>query len=166
LLYQTRKSYINYLLKIIGASKGTFSKGDFLNRVFDPSFVERERYAELLVEEIPSRHRLDVMTEVYRRKEEGKLDALALFSNALVAKLEEDDLSKLAEVVSEELNSTNKEDTVRITLKMFPAQFWGRLNEAAKLRSENRFLESIKVGEYIVASEKCTRGAFGTWCSN
>jgi uncharacterized protein (TIGR02391 family) len=156
--------FINYSLNIIGASKGTFSKSEFLNRVFDPSYVKRKRYAELLVEEIPQRYRLDVMTDVYRRKEEGDLEALALFSSALLAKLEEDDISKLAEVASEELNSTNDESTVRITTKMFPIQFWERLNEPAKLRSENRFLESIKEGEYITASKKCIKGAFGTWC--
>ena len=41
--------FVNYLLGIIGASKGTFSKAEFLDRVFDTSFVESEKYAQLLV---------------------------------------------------------------------------------------------------------------------
>ncbi len=51
--------FVNYLLKIIGAAKGAFSKDEFMKRVFDPAFVEKERYAELLVESIPARHRFD-----------------------------------------------------------------------------------------------------------
>jgi uncharacterized protein (TIGR02391 family) len=156
--------FINYLLKIIGGAKGTFSKSDFLNRVFDPSFVEKNRYAELLVEKIPPKQRLDVMIEVYRRKEEGEIDKLQLFTRALLAKLEEDEISTLAEVVSQELSNTDSNESVRFSAKIFPIEFWTRLDESAKLRSENRFLKSVTEGEYITSSSKCIKGAFGTWC--
>lgn len=156
--------FINYLLKIIGGAKGTFSKSEFLNRVFDPSFVEKNRYAELLVERVPPKQRLDVIIEVYRRKEEGELNKLELFSRALVAKLEEDEISRLAEVVSEELSDTGSDDSVRLSTRMFPIEFWTRLDESAKLRSENRFLKSVTEGEYITSSGKCRKGVLGTWC--
>lgn len=158
--------FVNYLLGIIGASKGTFSKPEFLDRVFDSSFVESARYAQLLVDEIPPRYTFDVMVDVYRRKQEGEVTKLALFSKALLAKFNDSDLSRLAEIVSDELNITNDNETVRLSSRMFPAEFWARLDESAKMRSENRFLESIKEGEYVVSSDKCIRGALGTWCSN
>ena len=156
--------FINYLLKIIGGSKGTFSKSEFLDRVFDPSFVERNRYAELLVGRIPPKQRLDLMIEVYRRKEEGEINKLKLFSQALVAKLVQDEISRLAEVVSEELSNTDSDKSVRFSTEMFPIEFWTRLDESAKLRTENRFLESVAEGEYITSSGKCIKGALGTWC--
>ena len=155
--------FVDYLLRIIGASKGAFSKSEFLDRVFDSSFVERQRYAELLVEEIPTRHGLDIMIEVYRRKEKGEGKKLALFSQALMKKLTDNDVSKLAEVVSDELNRTISDASVRLTVQMFPVDFWIRLDESARLRSENKFLESIREGEYLAASDKCIKGAFGTW---
>lgn len=157
---------VNYLLGIIGASKGTFSKAEFLDRVFDTSFVESQKYAQLLVEEIPPRYRFDVMVEVYRRKEELALSKLVLFTKALLAKFQDSDLSRLAEIVSDELIITDSNESVRLSANMFPPDFWVRLNESAKMRSENRFIESIKEGEYVVASEKCVRGAFGTWCQS
>ena len=157
--------FTNYLLKIIGGAKGTFSKSEFLDRVFDPSFVKKTRYADLLVQRIPPKQRLDVMIEVYRRKEEGEIDKLKLFCQALVAKLDEDEISALAEVVSEELTTTNSHQSVRFSTQMFPIEFWTRLDESAKLRGENRFLESITEGEYIASSRKCIKGALGTWCS-
>ena len=157
---------MNYLLTIIGASKGTFSKTEFLDRVFDTSFVENEKYAQLLVEVIPPRYRFDVMVDVYRRKEELAITKLKLFSEALLAKFEDSDLSRLAEIVSDELNITDNDESVRLSANMFPAEFWTRLDESAKMRSENRFIESIKEGEYVAASNKCVRGAFGTWCQS
>lgn len=156
--------FINYLLKIIGGAKGTFSKNEFLDRVFDPSFVEKSRYAELLVDTIPPKQRLDVMIEVYRRKEEGEIGRLQLFSQTVFAKLEEDEISTLAEVLSEELNNTDSDESVRFSMRMFPVEFWTRLDESAKLRSENRFLKSVTEGEYITSARKCIKGAFGTWC--
>lgn len=158
--------FVNYLLGIIGASKGTFSKAEFLDRVFDTSFVESQKYAQLLVEEIPPRYRFDVMVEVYRRKEELALTKLALFTKALLAKFQDSDLSRLAEIVSDELNITDSNESVRLSANMFPPDFWVRLDESAKMRSENRFIESIEEGEYVVASKKCVRGAFGTWCQS
>ena len=157
--------FINYLLTVIGASKVAFSKNEFLERVFDPAFVEKKRYAELLVEAIPTRHRLDVMIEVYRRKEEGDGKKLSLFTEALVKKLGDDDILKLTEVMSEELNRTDSDESVRLTAQMFPLDLWQHLDESARLRSENKFLKSIKEGEYIAASQKCIKGALGTWCS-
>jgi len=157
--------FINYLLKIIGGAKGTFSKSEFLDRVFDPSFVKKTRYADLLVQRIPPKQRLDVMIEVYRRKEEGEIDKLKLFSQALLAKLDGDEISALAEVVSEELTTTNSDESVRFSTQMFPIEFWTRLDESAKLRGENRFLESITEGKYIASSRKCIKGALGTWCN-
>jgi len=158
--------FANYLLIIIGASKGTFSKTEFLDRVFDTSFVESQKYAQLLVEAIPPRYTFDVMVDVYRRKGELEITKLALFSKALLAKFEDSDLSSLAEIVSDELNITDSNESVRLSANMFPPEFWIRLDESAKMRSENRFIESIKEGEYVVVSKKCVRGAFGTWCNH
>lgn len=80
-------------------------------------------------------------------------------------KLGDDDILKLTEVMSEELNRTDSDESVRLTAQMFPLDLWQHLDESARLRSENKFLKSIKEGEYIAASQKCIKGALGTWCS-
>src|SRR3972149_5305468 len=97
--------FVNYLLKMIGASKGTFSKAAFLGRVFDSSFVESQRYADALVGEIPRRYQFDIMVEVYGKKEQGDPQKLSYFVKSLIQKFSEQDISRLAEVVSEDLNN-------------------------------------------------------------
>ncbi len=156
--------FIDYLMGIIGASKGTFSKTHFLDRVFDPSFVPTERYANVLVDEIPAKHRFDVMVDVFKKKGEAKIEVLKLFCPALMRKLDDDAISRLVEIVSEEEKLTEGEEAVRITYNIFPSEFLVRLDESARLRGENKFLQSVTEGQYIASSHKCTKGAFGTWC--
>jgi len=47
--------FLNYLLGIIDKSKSSFQKEDFIARVYDEYFVDSEKYAELLVNEIPNK---------------------------------------------------------------------------------------------------------------
>lgn len=157
--------FINYLLKLIGKSKGIFSKDEFLKRVFDSSFVESERYANLLADEIPLKYRFDVIVEAYKRKGEGDPKKIKVFFQVLLEKLDEDTKQRLFDVVSDELQNTNDESSVRITYHLFPADFITRLDESARLRSENRFILSIREGKYDVLTKKCIKGAFGTWCN-
>jgi len=154
--------FVNYILKIIGESKGTFSKNEFIGRIFDASFVKKERYAQLLVEEIPSRYRLDIMIDVYRRKSEGNMYKLPLFTNALLKILNNDEIAKLRELVRNDLKGADC-DSVRITVALFPIDFWVSLDESVRLRSEDLLLKSIIEGRYIKASKKCIKGANGTW---
>lgn len=158
--------FINYLLNIIGASKGVFTKSELLARVFDRSFVRKEQYAEILVNSIPAKYRLEVMIEVFDRKEEGEIESLALFVGELLIKLNDDEITSLLEIVSKELNSTEVDNVVKMSLRIFPSTFWKRLEESARMRSEYRFINSIKKGEYDSIEGKCTSGAFGTWCSS
>jgi len=157
--------FVNYILKIIGESKGTFSKNEFIARIFDPSFVKKERYAQLLAEEIPARYRLDVMIEVYRKKSEGSIFKLPLFTKALLKTLNNDELAKLKELVSNDLKSADC-DSVRISVALFPIDFWLSLDESVRLRSEDLLLKSIIEGCYIKASKKCIKGTNGTWATD
>jgi uncharacterized protein (TIGR02391 family) len=158
--------FLDYLVRVIGASKGAFSKSDFLGKVFDKSFVPNKRYAELLVEQIPKRYRLEVMNDVFLGKGEAakEINKLSVFTAALLAALDEEEVSSLVETVSEELSVTESRESVRITVNMFPSDFWLKLSEPARMRSENFFLQSIAEGSYDVAEKKCSAGVMGTWC--
>jgi uncharacterized protein (TIGR02391 family) len=56
--------FIDYLLGIIRGSEEPFVLSKFMTRVFDPDFVRSQRYAELLVEAIPTNKRLDTLITV------------------------------------------------------------------------------------------------------
>lgn len=154
--------FTNYLVKTIDKSRSPFTKIAFLKRVFDPDFFEDERYAKLLVDEIPLKTRLEVFIDVYRQKETGDWKKLRCFATALLAKLREEDLPQVYEIVSEELKHTDSDYTIISILQIIPSNCWEHFEEIARLRIENKLIQSIKEG-YVGSEGKCYRGILGTW---
>lgn len=157
--------FVNYLVKLIGESQAPFSKSAFVARVFDPDFVASERYAKLLVNQIPAKKRLEVFLEVYRLKTDGKGDNLRFFFAALLEELQEDENQSVYQLISEELQQTDDDQTIRTIIQAFDASIWPLLEETARLRIENKLLRSIRSGKYVVATEKCRAGSLGTWAT-
>ena len=158
--------FINYLIGIIDKSKTPFSKSGFLKRVFDPSFVQNDRYAELLVKEIPPKQRFDVFLDVYRNKETGEGKKLKYFVSALLKRLTKEEKKEVCRIVSDELNRTNEHDTITRIVTIFPDSYWEQYEEVARLRMENKFIDSIRAGRYSRDTKKCLDGALGTWADS
>lgn len=158
--------FVNYLVKLVGQSKSPFSKTAFITRVFDPDFVASERYAELLVNEIPAKKRLEVFFDVYRSKSDGKGKSLKFFFKSLLDTLQDEEKQSVYQTVSEELQQTDDESTIRIIIQAFDPELWLQFDEAARLRTENKLIRSIKRGQYLPATDKCRLGSLGTWSTS
>ena len=158
--------FVNYLLSILDQSQEPFTISSFCERVFDPDFVASARYAELLVSEIPPAKLIDTLIEIYRRKREGDGRKLNHMVKAIVQQIPEDQLADFAVVVSDELKTTREDRDVRLTLQIFPPDLWPRIDEAARLRVENKIIKSISEGEFDFFAERISGGALGTWASN
>lgn len=157
--------FINHLVKIIDQSKPPFTKSAFINRVFDADFVENQRYAQLLVNEIPPKQKLEVLIDVYRKKETGDGEKLRYFFNEVYSQLTEEEKAQVHEMVSEELKQTDDETTIRLVLQILPAKCWPAYSEVARLRVENKLIQAIRTGRYDPEAKRCTSGALGTWAS-
>lgn len=155
--------FVDYLCKIIDQSKTKFSEIGYLNRVFDSNFVQSDRYAELLVEEIPKRKRLNFAIEVYKKKETGDGKKISYFIDAILEQFNEDELNQFFEVVSDELSKVIDEKTIRYNLQIIPLVKWERISEIARIRIENIIMESIKEGKYYKSDDKLRGGALATW---
>lgn len=136
--------FVNYLCTIIDQSKTPFTRSEFLTRVFDADFVPSDRYAQLLVGEVPARQRLEVFREVWNARETGNGAKLEVFFRALLGTLSEAELDEVCDEVSDELKATNSDATIRLALHLLPADFWPRYDEVARLRIENKLLSEIK----------------------
>lgn len=145
--------FIDYLLGILAESEEPFTIPKFLLRVFDPDFVKSDRYAQLLAEEIPENKRLDTLIEIYRKKCDGDGEKLKYIVNVILQRLTYDQTTEFLAVVSDELRTTQDSTAIRITLQILPPYLWVRVDEAARLRVENRLIESIREAEYDPESE-------------
>jgi hypothetical protein len=151
------------LLRIVDQSKSPFSLPAFVGRVLDSGFVPSDRYALLLIDEIPETRRLQVCLDVYSRRSEGDANRQKYFYANVLPKLTVDERSDLSHVISEDLRQTDDESLIRFVLAALPASFWTELTEIARLRSEHKLIESIRAGRFDEQSGRSTAGALGTW---
>jgi hypothetical protein len=77
--------------------------------------------------------------------------------------LNEEERVQVYDVISEELKTFDDETTIRLIISSFDGEIWPYLNEAARLRIENRLVRSIREGRYDHTSGRCRGGALGTW---
>lgn len=155
--------FIGYVVRQIDQAKSQFSRSDFLKRILDPDFVPQERYAKLLVDQIPNGQRLEVFLDTYRAKETGKPEHLRHFFAVLLPQLSEDELRQVYEVISEELKTADDETTIRLVIGSFDGNVWPNIDEAARLRIENRLIRSVREGRYSSKQDNCRGGSLGTW---
>ncbi len=154
--------FVNWLIGIIDQSRTQFSESSFLKLVFDPDFVEKDRYGALLAEQVPPRKRLDVMIKVFRQRE-GQFNKIKYFVNALLKRMIDEEITELYKVISEELRITDEDKPIYTLMQAFPMEYWSRLDEISRMRAENMIIKSIKIGSYDISQNKCLKGALGTW---
>ena len=138
--------FVGYLVRQIDQAKAQFSRPDFVRRVLDPDFVPQERYAELLASDIPPRARLDVFLDLYRESENWRPEHMRLFLKVLLGQLSDDEIRQVCEVLTEDLEISEAESTIRVVLGSFPPSLWRRIGEAARLRAENKVIRSVRDG--------------------
>jgi len=158
--------FVDYVLKLIGHARSAFSVEECVNRIVEENFVPNARYASLLVEEIPARHRLQVALTVYQRKSEADGQRPRYFFDAVIQRLEEEDAQDLFRAISAELRESGDEGTLRYVLQLLDPGYWPRLDEVARLRSENRLISNLHDGRYVRESTKCLAGALATWSTS
>jgi uncharacterized protein (TIGR02391 family) len=157
--------FINYLVKIIDKSKTPFLEHVFISRVLDPDFVPKKRYAQLLVGQIPEKKRMEIFYGVFQRLSEGDGNKLKYFFDALFDVISPEEKQEIYLEVSDLLKHADEIEIIRSVIQAFP-EIWPELEESARLRIENKLIDSIKDGKWDPKMDQCRSGAFGTWATN
>jgi uncharacterized protein (TIGR02391 family) len=154
--------FLDYLLRIVDKSTPPFTLSSCVARILDRDFVPNERYAQLLLEEIPEKRRLAVCRELFVRRREANRKRVAVFFQCILKVLNDDEKAEFSELVSRELRETDDDDTVRFVRGALPAEIWPTLSEIARLRIEHKLIVSIESG--TIDSKGCNAaGSLGTW---
>lgn len=155
--------FINHIIGVISEAKEPFTIDEWSKRVFDADFVASSRYAKLLAAEVPSKKYNEVLIAIFRNKASGDGDKLSYILAALIELAGDDKIDDFLAVVSDELRTENGESEVRLTLQVLPERLWPRISEVARLRIENKLIQSIESGRYDETRERCLSGSLGTW---
>lgn len=155
--------FIDYILRILDASRETFTIEVFLQGLNDPEFVESDRYAELLVAEVPANRRGDALASIFEVRQTIGIRKLRYIISALISLLSEAQLVQYLAIISEELRTTSNDAAIRTALQMVTPELWPKISEASRLRIENKVIRDIGQGK-IYDGGKVT-GGLGTWAS-
>lgn len=153
--------FVDYILRILDASKEVFTIDSFLQSLNDPEFVESERYAELLVAEIPTNRRGDTLASIFEKRQTIGIPKLRFVVMSLTTLLNEAQLAQYMAAVSEQFRTTSDSGAIRTAMMMLTPELWPRLSETARLRIENKLIREITQGK-VNASGKVS-GGLGTF---
>jgi uncharacterized protein (TIGR02391 family) len=156
--------FLGYIIGLLSSSREAFTVESFVTRVFDPEFVESQRYAELVVSEVPKLRLADGAIGLFRARKKNDLRKLRHFVPKLLDALTPTQLGAYLSVVSDELKTTTDETEIRTALQMLTPAAWPQIEELPRLRIENKLIGGIKSGK-ILQNGKTTQ-ALATWSND
>lgn len=145
--------FINYIIGIIDKAKNRFDEKEFIEKVFDKSFVQNERYADLLVSEIPIKRRMDIFIEIYKLKAEGNYDTLELVFVSLFKVLSKDENESILKMISDDFKVIDDDHSISIILNVLNVEDWLKIEEISRLRIENKLVRSIEKGIFSFSNQ-------------
>lgn len=157
--------FISYMLNIIEKSKSKFDIDSFESILFDEEFVDEDDYVKLIVKRIPKRKIFEVLIHIYRQKHRGNIYHIEKFFSLIFDKLSEIEKTNFLQIISEDLLRTSSDNERKYILRCFPPNMWGKVDEIARLRTENRIIKSVESGRSY-DNKDTSDGWFGTWCTN
>ena len=155
--------FINYLYTRVGDAESFFELEEFKKRVFDPLFVERSEYAEILANEIPSDEFADVAVTILKERRNGNPAKLEYFFSAVFNKADDDQLATILKAFSSELKIAQMDPEIINLVRHIKDQLWPRIDEDTKLRIESRMIDSVSKGSI---KDEEVKGFLGTWANS
>ena len=165
--------YINFLLNQVDKSGGSTKIDNIIDLLFDDDFTDTQEYAELLLKEVPSKKRYDLLIELYQRRANLPQHKLKYFLSALFASLTKAAKSDFVRVVSSSLMRCKDDKELRMYCHYFMNDTYSEIEKLAQLRIENMMLKSVgngrvyysldEMGNEVAVCEH--KGSLATWIS-
>ena len=165
--------YINFLLNQVDKSGGSSKIDNILELLFDEDFTDTQEYAELLLKEVPSKKRYDLLLELYQKRAELPKNKLKYFLTVLFASLTKAAKNDFVSVVSTSLMRCKDDTDLRMYCHYFMNDTYAEIDKLAQLRFENLIVKSINMGKLELyfsmdgPEKKCNNeGSLSTWIAN
>ncbi|MDR5771807.1 MULTISPECIES: TIGR02391 family protein [unclassified Caballeronia] len=155
--------FLGHIVTVLSASKDVFTVESFMDKVRDSEFVESQRYAELLVAEIPALRLTEAITVLFATRRALDLKKLRFLVRTLLDALSPTQANNYLSAVSDELRTVTDDASIRSALQMLKPELWQNLQELPRLRIENKLIAGIETGE-VLRSGKAS-SPLSTWAN-
>lgn len=165
--------YINFLLNQVDKSGGSTKIDNIIDLLLDDDFTDTQEYADLLLKEVPSKKRYDLLLELYQRRADLPQNKLRYFLTALFSSLTKAAKGDFIRVISSSLMKCKDDKALRMYCHYFMKDTYSEIEKLAQLRIENMMLKSIQNGRVSYSLDEmgnevvgCDyKGHLATWIS-
>ena len=157
---------LDYVITRIETTQSFFDLEDFEHRVFDPQFVERVDYADLLVGQVPTGEILDLARDVFKKRAGGSGRKLRFFLTACVRMMDDKTRAAFLATLADAMTSAADEATMADAIQYVAPHLWPDLEQSAKLRAENMMISSVRHGSCdLRITGVSVGGELGKWAA-
>jgi uncharacterized protein (TIGR02391 family) len=157
--------FTDYIFKTINRTRSFFQLDEFRIRVFDSLFVERDDYAELIVNEIPYDELENTAVSILKDRNRGDPNKLDYFFRAIFNKADPDQTERIVKAFSNELKIVHTAIDIVDVIRYLVGKLWAMVDEDVKMRTESSMITSVKEAYYDIYSGGIQKGHLGTWAS-
>lgn len=155
--------FVDYIFKRIHKTKSFFQLDEFRSRIFDTLFVERDDYAELIVNEIPYDEIENTAVSVLKDRDQGDPNKLEYFFRAVFNKSDREQTEHIVKAFSNELRAVDNTNDIVNVIRHLDGKLWAMVDEDVKMRTESSMIKSVREGHYDIYSGGIQTGHLGTW---
>ena len=163
--------FLNYVIGFIKDSKQPNLIDDWIEFILDENFNNTEKYAKLVVSEIPEKKRYDVLVNVFRNRTKAISGNLNNLVQELLNSIKSEEYKEFIDNINNELLFCSDDDELRKFFSIYPPSKWNELIPLTKHKIENMVKKSLanakmeNVNHYDDESEyKCnSKGSLSTW---
>lgn len=155
---------VDTMLQFLKREVANFDMASFINRIFDPFFVENQEYANSLVNQIPADKSLNVFTEVFTRRKESTPGKTKYTFLALYNRLSPEELQIAVQKIGDVLKLESNLSEISEIFQIMRSDLWLHLQNDVQLRMEYMILEDCRNGEFNASFLGVLQGGgFGIW---
>lgn len=155
--------FVNYLLSFVDKSKKKTKIEDFLTFIKDSNFPHDEEYAEVLVNEVPKKKRLDLLVEIFNTRDEFSDYSINNFIKKLDERLSVGEREIFVNLIDQELLLCQDDIRLRKFIHFFTPLYYKHLSSLTAKRLERILLKSLIAGKVDENGKCCKEGALATW---
>lgn len=154
--------FVNYLLQQLGQARDAFTIDAFLESLRDRNFVPSQRYAALLLADVPKSKLGDTVSVAFAQRP-SNCEPLREFFTVGIGLLEPVDRADFFELVTSHVKAAQSDGDLRTIFQSLAPVFWKEIGEVARLRAEHWIAKSLRDGLFDASTRKFQAGTLATW---
>ena len=139
--------YINFLLNQVDHSGGCTKIESITSLLYDEDTPSSEEYAELLLKEVPTKKRYDLLVDLFNNRENLREDGLTNFINKLYDSLTKAAKTDFTKLLNTSLLTCKDDYSLRMYINYFMEKTYSDLDKLVKLRIEEFIIKAVRKGK-------------------